>query len=409
MSWNNGGNSPWGNPRPPGGGGPWGGPPGGPPGGNNRGPGQGPDVEEMIRNAQAAVRRFLPSGGGGGKGLALAAALLAGIWGASGFYRVEPDELGVVMRFGAFERTAPPGLNYRIPWPVESVTTPRVTRINRVDIGFRGGTDAAPGARVVANRDVLPESLMLTGDENIIDIDFAVFWRIRDASDFLFNTRNPEDTVKSAAESVMREVIGRTPIQPALTEARAQIEQDVRRGLQSIMDQYRAGVEITQVQMQKSDPPAAVVESFRDVQRANADRERTRNEAESFRNDIIPRARGEAERMVQEAQGFRDAQIARSRGEAGRFTAVLAAYSQARDITVRRIYLETMEEILKRNGMTLIDDRLQGIVPFLPLGDAGQRPVPGSTQGGATQLPPGAVRPGTPVVPVAPQRGGTQR
>lgn len=409
MSWNNGGNSPWGNPRPPGaggqGGGPWGGPPSGPPGGGNRGQGPGPDVEEMIRNAQAAVRRFLPRGGGGGKGLALAAVLLVGVWAASGFYRVQPDELGVVMRFGAFERTAPPGLNYRIPWPVESVTTPRVTRINRVDVGFRGSADTVPGGRVIPSRDVLPESLMLTGDENIIDIDFAVFWRIRDASDFLFNTRNPEETVKSAAESVMREVIGRTPIQPALTEARAQIEQDVRRGLQAIMDQYRAGVEITQVQMQKSDPPAAVVESFRDVQRANADRERTRNEAESFRNDIIPRARGDAERMLQEAQGFRDAQIARARGEAGRFTAVLSAYSQAQDITVRRIYLETMEEILKRNGMTLIDDRLQGLVPFLPLGDAAQR----QAQPGGTQPPAGQQQRPVPPMPALPQRGGQPR
>ncbi|WP_424811760.1 FtsH protease activity modulator HflK [Roseococcus sp. YIM B11640] len=397
MAWNNGG-GPWGNPRPPGGGGPWGGPPSGPPGGgNNRG--QGPDVEEMIRNAQDAVRRYLPGGGIGGKGLALAVVVLAGVWGASGFYRVQPDELGVVMRFGAFERTSPPGLNYRIPWPVESVTTPRVTRINRVDVGFRGGADTAPGGRVVANRDVLAESLMLTGDENIIDIDFAVFWRIRDAGDFLFNTRNPEETVKSAAESVMREVIGRTPIQQALTEARAQIEQDVRRGTQAIMEQYGAGVEITQVQMQKSDPPAAVIESFRDVQRANADRERARNEAESFRNDIIPRARGEAQRMVQEATGFRDAQVARARGEAGRFTAVLAAYSQARDVTVRRIYLETMEEILKRNGMTLVDDRLQGIVPFLPLGE-GQRPAAN----------PSPARNPLPTAPATPQpRAGGQR
>ncbi|MDB5411903.1 MAG: hflK [Rubritepida sp.] len=406
MAWNNGGPSPWGNPRPPGGGGPWGGPPSGPPGGggggNNRGPG--PDVEEMIRNAQNAVKRFLPRGGAGGaKGLALAAVVLLALWAASGFYRVQPDELGVVMRFGAFERTAPPGLNYRIPYPVESVTTPRVTRINRVDVGFRAGADAAPGARVIASRDVLAESLMLTGDENIVDIDFAVFWRISDARDFLFNTRNPEETVKSAAESMMREVIGRTPIQAALTEARAQIEQDVRRGTQAIMDQYRAGVEITQVQMQKSDPPAAVVESFRDVQRANTDRERVRNEAESFRNDIIPRARGEAERMVQEAQGFRDSQIARARGEAGRFTAVLTAYKQAQDITVRRIYLETMEEILKRNSMTLVDDRLQGLVPFLPLSEG--RAPGGQPRGATPAIPPAAA-----IAPaITQQRGGAGR
>lgn len=402
MAWNNGGPSPWGNPRPPGnGGGPWGNPPPGgnrpPPGGGGGGP---PDVEEMIRQAQAAVRRWLPRGSwGGGKGLALGAVALLAVWGFSGVYRVQPDELGVVMRFGAFDRTAPPGLNYRVPWPVETVTTPRVTRINRVDVGFRGNADAPPaGGRVGAGRDVLAESLMLTGDENIVDIDFAVFWRIRDAGEFLFNTRNPEDTVKSAAESVMREIIGRTPIQAALTEARAQIEQDVRRGTQAIMDQYRAGVEITQVQMQKVDPPAAVVDAFRDVQRANADRERVRNEAESFRNDIIPRARGEAERMVAEAQGFRDGQIARARGEAGRFTAVLGAYSQAQDVTLRRIYLETMEEILKRNNMVLVDDRLQGLVPFLPLGPdgtrpAGQRPaVPPAAAPVMNQARPGAGR-----------------
>ncbi|MDW8313400.1 MAG: FtsH protease activity modulator HflK [Rhodovarius sp.] len=293
--------------------------------------------------------------------------ILVAIWGASGFYRVQPDELGVVLRFGAFHRTSPPGLNYAIPWPIETVTTPRVTRINRVDIGFRSAPETVPGVRQGVARDVLAESLMLTGDENIIDIDFAVFWRIRDVGDFLFNIRNPEETVKSAAESVMREVIGRTPIQAALTEARAQIEQEVRRGTQAIIDQYRAGIEITQVQMAKVDPPAAVIDAFRDVQRANADRERMRNEAEAFRNDVIPRARGEADRMVAEAQGFRDSQVARARGEAGRFAAVLAAYTQAQDVTMRRIYLETMEEILRRSPIVLIDDRLQGLMPFLQL------------------------------------------
>jgi len=250
-----------------------------------------------------------------------------------------------------------------------------VTRINRVDVGFQAAADAGPAARPVAARDVLAESLMLTGDENIIDIDFAVFWRIRDAGEFLFNTRNPEATVKSAAESVMREVIGRTPIQPALTEARAQIEQEVRRGTQAIMDQYRAGIEIAQVQLQKVDPPATVVDAFRDVQRANADRERARNEAESYRNDIIPRARGEAERMVQEAEGFKESQVARSRGEAQRFTSVLSAYQVAQDVTVRRLYIETMEEILRRNPKVLVDSGLQGIVPLLNLGDGARAPA----------------------------------
>ena len=282
MALNNGGSpggSPWGNPRPGGGnGGPWGSPPPGGPGNiPPRGPGGPvPDLDELIRQAQEQVRRLLPGGGGGagGRGLALLSVLLVALWGASGIFRVQPDELGVVMRFGAFTRMAGPGLNYHLPWPVEQVMTPRVTRINRIDIGFRGDGDLPPGARLTSARDVLEESLMLTGDENIVDIDFTVFWRIRDAADFLFNTRNPEATIKSAAESVMREVIGRTPIQPAMNEARAQIEQAVRAGTQAILDQYHAGVEITQVQAQKTDPPAAVIEAFNDVQRAGSDRER---------------------------------------------------------------------------------------------------------------------------------------
>jgi membrane protease subunit HflK len=350
----------------------------------------------MIRQAQEAVRRVLPSGTGGGRGLAILGVIVLGLWAASGFYRVQPDEQGVVLRFGALNRVATPGLNYHIPWPVESVLTPRVTTENLVFIGFRSG-EATP-SRTISARDVLEESLMLTGDENIIDIDFVVRWRIRDAAEFLFNTRNPENTIKSAAESVMREVIGRTPIQPALTEARAQIETQVAQGLQSVMDQYGAGVAITQVQLQKVDPPGAVIEAFRDVQRAAADKERQRNEAEAYRNDIIPRARGEAERMVQEAQGFRDSQEARARGEAGRFLSVLGAYQQAQDITMRRLYLETMEEILRRNPKVLVDDRLQGLVPFLNLTEpaggrpAGQRPATPP----AASAPPMLQQPGRP-------------
>ena len=407
MPWNNsGGPSPWGSP---GGGnrpqGPWGVPPPGGSGGNGRGP----NIDDAIRQAQDAVRRWLPRGAGasgnGGKGLAILVILAVAAWGASGFYRVQPDEQGVVMRFGAFNRTTPPGLNYRIPWPVESVTTPRVTRINRVDVGFRSAVDSgAISQRPTPSRDVLEESMMLTGDENIIDIDFAVFWRIRDAGEFLFNTRNPEVTVKSAAESMMREVIGRTPIQPALTEARAQIEQQVRLGTQAILDQYRAGVEITQVQLQKVDPPGAVIEAFRDVQRANADRERARNEAESYRNDIIPRARGEAARMVQEAQGQRDSQIARARGEAARFISVLSSYQAAKDVTMRRIYLETLEEIFRRNPKIIVDNRLQGLVPLLNL-DGGRpaqpaaRPAPPAAMGSVPSMAP---------PPRAPQTGAAR-
>jgi membrane protease subunit HflK len=386
MPWtnNSGGGSPWGG----GGrqGGPWGG------GGGPQLP-QAPNIDELLRKGQDFVKRFLPRGFGGGKSLAIIGIVLVGIWLLSGFYRVQPDEQGVVLRFGAFNRVTAPGLNYALPAPIESVMTPRVTRINRIEVGFRSGADGVTG-RAAPSRDAIEESMMLTGDENIIDIDFSVLWRISNAGEFLFNIRNPEQTVKSAAESVMREAIGRTPIQPALTEARAQIETAVRTGAQAILDQYRAGIEITQVQLQKVDPPAAVIDAFRDVQRANADRERLRNEAEAFRNDIIPRARGEAERLVQEAQGEREARIARANGEAQRFVSVLSAYSQARDVTRLRLYLETMEEVIRQSPTIVVDDKVQNVVPFLPLNEMnrGQRQAVEAPSQPAPAARAGAVR-----------------
>jgi len=226
----------------------------------------------------------------------------------------------------------------------------------------------------------LAESLMLTGDENIIDIDVAVFWRISNAPDFLFNAARPDNLVRVVAESSLREVIGRTPIQPALTQLRAQIEADVQKQTQEILDRYRVGVEITQVQLQKVDPPAAVIESFRDVQRANTDAERMRNEAEAYRNDIVPRARGDAARILAEGQGFKASTVARATGEAQRFESVLKAYQQAKDVTIRRLYLDTMEDVLSHSQTLVVDDKLKGLVPFLPL-------TPPSA---STQTPPSA-------------------
>jgi membrane protease subunit HflK len=365
--------------------------------GGGRGPGGSPpDLDELIARAQRFARGLFargpagplggplggPPGGrrGGGfsgtRGIALLVVAVVAVWLASGFYRVQPDEQGVVLRFGAYDRTTLPGLNYHIPWPVESVLRPAVTRINRVEIGYRSQVPdvRVPSGRDLPVRDVPEESLMLTGDENIIDIDFAVFWRVRDASAFLFNTRNPDYTVKSVAESVMREVIGRTPIQPALTDARAQIEASVLKEAQAILDQYRTGVEITQVQLQKVDPPNAVIDSFRDVQRANTDAERARNEAESYRNDIVPRARGDAARIVAEADGARQASAAGASGQAQRFLSVLQAYNAARDVTLQRLYIETMQDILSHTPSVIVDDKLSGVVPYLPLGDSGRAP-----------------------------------
>ena len=317
MSWNNGG-GPWGNPggNPPPRGpnrGPWG-------GGNGNGPGGLPDLDEMIARLQNSARRFVPGGGPSRQSntrlLALVALVGVVVWLASGFYRVQPDQQGVVLRFGAYQRTTLPGLNYHLPWPIESALTPAVTRVIRTEVGVSSGTDTGSVFRTTRTtrdgpaREVPEEALMLTGDENIIDIQFSVFWRIRDAGAFLFNTRNPEQTVKSVSESLMREVLGKTPIQPALTEARARIEQSVMTGAQVVLDRYGAGIEITQVQLQKVDPPEAVIESFRDVQRANTDAERARNEAESYRNDIIPRARGEAASVTAAARLLAEASAA---------------------------------------------------------------------------------------------------
>ncbi len=393
-----------------GGGGPWGTPPGGGPqgpqgpwGGGSRGPsggggGQPPDLDELIAKVQAMFRGAMSGGGGGsllpsllggGRGLAIAGALVAIVWLGSGFYRVQPDEQGVVLRFGALSRTALPGLNYHVPWPVERVVRPAVTRINRVEVGsISASGDIRPTRGIAAGaRDVPEESLMLTGDENIIDIDFVVFWRIRNAGEFLFNTRSPEITVKAVAESEMREVIGRTAIQPALTDARARIEADVRRGVQQVLDSYKMGVEVTQVQLQKVDPPDAVIESFRDVQRANTDAERARNEADTYQNDIVPRARGDAARIVAESEGARQVSITESTGQAQRFLSVLRAYEAAKDVTMQRLYLETMQSILSTTPSIIVDDRLRGLVPFLPLGDFARPPGFQPAAGGATAAP----------------------
>ena len=358
-------------PRRPGGGGPFGGGPFG---------NAGPDLDRLIAQAQAFIRR-LAGGGSGGRGPGVPGGAFRGanpfvfilllivlFWAGSGFYRVQPDEQGVVLRFGAYSYWTPPGLHWHLPWPIESVRLPTVTRINRTEIGYR----SAPGGAIQSGRDnggrdVLAESLMLTGDENIIDIDFAVFWRISNAADFLFNTASPEALVRAVAESSMREVIGRTPIQPALTEARAQIEADVLKQTQEILDRYNAGVEITQVQLQKVDPPAAVIESFRDVQRANTDAERIRNEAEAYRNDIVPRARGDAARIVAEAQGAKSAAVAQANGQGQRFDSVLKAYQSAKDVTLQRMYLDTMQDVLSHSQSLVVDDKLKGLVPYLPL------------------------------------------
>ncbi len=404
MPWNNqgggGGGGPWG--PPPGNNGPgnpWGRPQGGGNGGGGGGP-QPPDLEDLLRRSQDRLRRAMPGGFGSGRGVAVVVGVLALIWLASGIYRVEADEQGVVLRFGEWTRTEQPGLRYRLPSPIETVLLPKVTRVNRIEVGYR--SSAGTGRN---DRDVPDESLMLTGDENIVDIDFTVFWVIKDAGNYLFKIRDPESTVKKAAESAMREVIGRTDLQPALTEARQQIETSTRQLLQTMLDEYQSGIEITQVQLQKADPPAPVIDAFNDVQRARADRERARNEAEAYRNDIIPRARGEAERLVQEASAYREQVVSLAQGDAERFRKVYEAYAQNKDVTARRMYLETMEEILRGRNKIIVEGSAQNVVPYLPLNQLAPNAAPAPQQA-PRQAPPansggnqGGPRPGTQTQP----------
>jgi membrane protease subunit HflK len=333
---------------------------------------QPPNVEEAIRKAQEKMRQMLPGGMGGGRFVLIGVLVLVVFWLVSGFYRVLPDEQGVVTRFGAYIKTTAPGLNYALPWPIDDVMTPKVTRVNRVEVGYRSAGDTG-GADFT--RQTPEEALMLTGDENIVDINFTVFWVISDAGDYLFNVRSPENTVMAAAESVMREIVGQTPIASALAEGRGEIETKARLGLQGILDSYEAGIQITQMQLLKVDPPSQVVDAFRDVQRARADQERLRNEAETYRNDIIPRARGEAEKLVQEAEAYKQEVVSRSSGDAERFNNVYAAYAQAKDVTKRRIYLETMEEVLGNATKLIIDNDSMGsgVVPYLPLPELQKR------------------------------------
>ena len=292
----------------------------------------------------------------------------------SGFYRVGTDEQGVVTRFGEYVRTSEPGLHYHLPFPIEKVLKPKVTKVNRIEVGFR--TSQSQFSQSSQARQVPEEALMLTGDENIVDLNFTVFWIIKDAKDFLFNIRNPEMTIKSVGESVMREKIGQTPIDPILSEGKSVVEEDAKNKLQEVLDYYNSGVLVTQVQLQKADPPELVIESYRDVQRAKTDEQRLKNEAESYRNDIIPRARGEAEQMLQKAEGYKQEVVAKSKGEAERFISVYNSYKSSKDVTRQRIYLETLEQTLGNINKVIIDNDAQGgIVPYLPLPEIKKRSV----------------------------------
>lgn len=374
MPWSNQGGGPWGS----GGGskGPWGGGP------QSSGPTP-PDLEELLRRSQDKLKSVLPGGGLGTGGVILLSIAAVLIWFATGVFRVESEEVGVVLRFGKFDREVQPGLNYHLPYPIETVLTPKALRVNKIDVGMRVVDDVRRGSTI---RDVPEESLMLTGDENIVDVDFSVLWKVKPqrVGDFLFNIQNAEGTVKAVAESAMREVIGRSNIEPILTGARQNIEFGVQELMQKTLDSYGAGISIQQVQLQKVDPPTQVIDAFRDVQAARADAERAQNEAQTYTNREVPGARGRAARITQDAEAYREQTVAEAKGQTARYLQIYEEYKKAPDVTRRRMYLETMERLFGGTDKIIVDQgsAQQGgnVVPILPLNELLRRPP---TTGGA--------------------------
>ena len=321
-----------------------------------------------MRRSQDRFRRLLPGGFSSGTGIAVVVIAIVVLWLASGFYRVLPDEVGVVLRFGAYNRTTQPGLNYHMPAPIETVLTPAVTRVNRTEIGYRSQENDE--GEPIASAQVPEESLMLTGDENIVDVNCTVFWVIKDAKAYLFNIRAPEKTVKSAAESALREVIGEHPLAMELSAGREQIESQTHKLLQQLLDSYGAGVLVTQVTLQRVDPPEPVIAAFRDVQAALADEARLKNEAEAYRNDVVPKAKGQAAKIIQGADAYRQQVVAQAEGNAARFDAVYKAFKAAETVTAQRLYLDTMEDILEHSRKVILDQAAagkSGVLPYLPL------------------------------------------
>ena len=333
-------------------------------------------LDAALREAKERLSRFsLPSGGGGGmQTLVMVAVLILFAWQSA--FIVAPDEEGVVKRFGDIVRSVGPGPHFKIPF-VESVIHPKVEKLHRVEIGFRSNREGHP--------QMIPqEALMLTGDENIIAVEFIVQYKIKSARDYLFRLDAIDETIQKAAEASMREVVGKSKIDEALTSGKAQIQQDTQDLLQTILDQYQSGVQIAAIQLQDVDPPEAVVAAFKDVASAKEDREKLINQAQGYGNDILPKAKGEAAQLVNQAQAYVQARVARAEGEGHRFTETLKEYQQNREIIGKRIYLETMETIMANADKIILDGKVgDRVVPYLPL-DKLQRRAMAQPQGEAS-------------------------
>ena len=343
--WESGGNNPW----------------GGGSSGNK-------DLEDSIKKAKEKFGKFKI---GGPRNISILIVVALIIWLATGFYRVEPDEQGIELLFGKWNQvTTEPGLHYFFPTPFGKTMTPKVESIRKINVGYRSASELGFSSNS-SDRNVLEESLMLTGDQNIVDVHFTVLYKIKDAGKFLFKLRNPETTVKDMSESVMREIVGQRDLEFLLTGGRQEVEQVVRSDLQDILDEYESGILVQSIQLQSVNPPALVIDAFDEVQRARQDKERLVNEANSYLNKIVPNARGDAAKLIQEATAYKEQVIKQAEGVAQNFIDVYNSYKVTKYVTRQRIYLETLTEVLEGPNKIILDStgEGQGVVPYLPINE----------------------------------------
>jgi membrane protease subunit HflK len=340
------------------------------PGGGNQGP---PDLDELWRNFNRRLGELFgkrrrdgdepPAGGGGpsawqfGGGAGILFALVLLVWVASGFYIVVEGQRGVVLTFGKFSQETPPGLRWRVPWPIQSVEIVNLQQVRTLEVGYRNNVRTK----------VLKESLMLTDDENIVDLQFAVQYLVKDAQQYTFNVRRPDDSAMQIAETAMREVIGKNRMDSILYETQVDVANKARDLMQEIHDRYKTGIVVSTVTIQNAQPPEQVQAAFDDAVKAGQDRERQKNEGQAYANDVIPRARGTASRLQQESEGYKQRVIATAEGDASRFKQVLTEYAKAPAVTRERIYIETMQQILSSTSKVMMDYRGSGNLLYLPL------------------------------------------
>jgi membrane protease subunit HflK len=380
---NSGNNNPWGARKPQ----DSGDKPGNTPGAN-QGKKVNKDIEDQIDEMMKKSQKFFKDLFGGGQGnnsnnnsgndqssrsiFGLIIGVIVLVWLGSGIYKIDSDENGLVLYFGKFYSVATPGLNYHLPAPFGQVIKESVTSVNTDEFGFSDDSNKSLFGKTnkgaAANNN--SESLMLTGDENIVDIDFQIQWQVSDIKGFVFNISDPELTIRKAADSAMREIIARTPIADALSDGKLRIEQETKALMQEILDSYGAGVRVVLVQLRRVDPPAQVIDAFRDVQTAKADKEKEINQAQAYSNDVIPRAKGEASKITEDAKAYKQEVVANAEGQVSRFNAVYTQYAKSKVVTRKRMYLEQMERTYRDIDKIIVDKNISktGAVPYLQLG-----------------------------------------